>query len=239
MKRLLEEQRGPLEARAARLLEQTGPLEASEPAYERVRRALNRSAPPKRLGGSLRWAVVVFGLSASAAAVWGGARTGLFGFGDHGLADGVSHAAQAVEPHTVAHEAGPAEGREPAPAAPAPNAPESAHVASEVQKAAPSAQKVAKAAPKRAESSASDALLVQRAIEALRNERDPERANQLLEEYRAKGGKQLLAEEALALSIEAALMNDPKRAKVLAQQYQAKYPGGRFAQLAARALRAP
>jgi hypothetical protein len=86
-----------------------------------------------------------------------------------------------------------------------------------------------------APSSASDALLVQQAIEALRNDGDAERATQLLEKYRKKGQNQALSEEALALSIEAALVNDPARAKRLAEQYLRTYPRGRFKQLAERA----
>ena len=83
--------------------------------------------------------------------------------------------------------------------------------------------------------SASDAVLVQQAIEALRNDGDADRATQLLEKYRKKGQNQALSEEALALSIEAALVNDPPRAKRLAQQYLRTYPSGRFKQLAERA----
>jgi hypothetical protein len=72
-------------------------------------------------------------------------------------------------------------------------------------------------------------------MEALRRDGDADRATQLLEKYRKKGQNQALSEEALALSIEAALVKDPARAKRLAEQYRRTYPSGRFKQVAERA----
>ncbi len=245
MKRLLDEQNGPLEERAARLLQQSGPLQVSEHSFERVRRALNRPAPRRSASGAVRWAVVVFALSASAAALWGGAERGMFCFGPDASearskkSEHLTQRSPAVQAQAAESQPTNLETIEPRDAMlhPASQA-EPSPVSSPTPPAVQGGSKSAKTLPKRAES-ASDAALVREAIEALRNEKDPQRASELLETYRAKGGKQTLGEEALALSIEAALAKDPRRAKALAQEYQAKYPNGRFRELAARALRKP
>jgi hypothetical protein len=81
----------------------------------------------------------------------------------------------------------------------------------------------------------SEKVLVFDAMRALRREGHPERAAKLLDEYlrRYPGGS--LAEEALALSIEASTaLGDPK-ARSLADRYLAHYPAGRFRAAAERA----
>ena len=76
MKRLLDEPTSPLEEHAASLLREVGPLEPSDIARARVRRALERRPVRSRAGGFRRLAVVIFlGAGASAAAVWGGAQS--------------------------------------------------------------------------------------------------------------------------------------------------------------------
>jgi hypothetical protein len=70
------------------------------------------------------------------------------------------------------------------------------------------------------------------AIQALRNENDPARARLLLARYMKNNPRGALAEEALALSIEAAVkMHDP-RAQALARAYLQAYPKGRHRKLA-------
>lgn len=82
---------------------------------------------------------------------------------------------------------------------------------------------------------ASDAALVLRGLRALRQEGDPKEAARLLDEYRERVPNGALAEEALALSIEAALVRGDARAAQLAATYLSRYPNGRFREAAKRA----
>lgn len=88
----------------------------------------------------------------------------------------------------------------------------------------------------KSEPRASEAQLVQQAVKALRNSGDAERAEQLLQEYRLKTTSGQLDEEALALSIEVALAQGDPSAANHARSYLARYPQGRFQELARRAL---
>jgi hypothetical protein len=74
------------------------------------------------------------------------------------------------------------------------------------------------------------------AIQALRNERDPARASRLLAEYLARYPHGALAEEAVALSIEAAAARHSPSAATFAERYLRDYPGGRFRHTAEQAL---
>lgn len=121
------------------------------------------------------------------------------------------------------------------------------HVASrEVEAAAPSASDaVAKpvqsaneepAHARKAPLSATEASnLVVTAMRALRQERQPQRAAALLDEYLRRYPSGALAEEALALSVEAATQRGDARAADLAERYLARYPSGRFRRAAERA----
>jgi outer membrane protein assembly factor BamD (BamD/ComL family) len=80
-----------------------------------------------------------------------------------------------------------------------------------------------------------DDRLVFEAMRALRQEGQPDRAARSLDEYLRRHPDGELAEEALALSIEAATMRNDPRAKDIAARYLAKYPGGRFRSAAERA----
>jgi len=89
-------------------------------------------------------------------------------------------------------------------------------------------------APARAFQS-SEKVLVFDAMRALRREGHPEQAAKLLNEYLRRYPQGSLAEEALALSIEAATaLGDPK-AKALADRYLRLYSTGRFRATAERA----
>ena len=77
--------------------------------------------------------------------------------------------------------------------------------------------------------------LVFDAMRALRREGQPERASMLLDDYLQRHPTGSLAEEALALSIEAASARGDARARELAERYLARYPTGRFRRAAERA----
>jgi hypothetical protein len=71
------------------------------------------------------------------------------------------------------------------------------------------------------------------ALVALRRDRDPVRAGELLNRYLALPGRGALREEALVLAIEAAdARADQVQARRFAQAYLAEYPQGRFGQFA-------
>jgi len=79
------------------------------------------------------------------------------------------------------------------------------------------------------------AQLVLDAMAALRRNGDARRAQGLLDEYLRRNPDGPLAEEALALSIEAASTLHEDRARALAARYLAAFPHGRFREAAERA----
>jgi len=103
------------------------------------------------------------------------------------------------------------------------------------------AASAARATPKngrpRPESS-EDATHVVQAIQALRTERDPARAEALLNDYLKANPHGSLSGDALALSIEAASAQHDPRAAEYARRYLASYPKGKYRDLAKRALEA-
>jgi hypothetical protein len=82
--------------------------------------------------------------------------------------------------------------------------------------------------------SAQESALVMSAVHALRRERDAVRAGVLLDDYLRRFPDGALAEEALALAIEAASTRGDRRAIDLAHRYLQRFPHGRF-ERAARA----
>jgi len=107
-----------------------------------------------------------------------------------------------------------------------------AAVASKVTTTAAAAPATAPAAP----SERDDTTPVLEAMRALRVEANPVRARRLLAGYldRHPGGS--LAEEALAMSIEAAVAHGDDDAPALARKYVRRYPAGHFSGLARRTL---
>lgn len=94
----------------------------------------------------------------------------------------------------------------------------------------------AKRGPSEAARSPSEAAtLVFSAMRALRQEGRPDRAAKLLEEYLRNYPRGALAEEALALSVEAAAQRGDARARALADRYLKRYPNGQFRVAAERA----
>lgn len=79
-----------------------------------------------------------------------------------------------------------------------------------------------------------DVKLVFDAMQALRRDGQPDVASRQLEEYLRRYPVGTLAEEALALSIEAANVRGDARAKELANKYLSRYPSGRFRKAAER-----
>ena len=84
--------------------------------------------------------------------------------------------------------------------------------------------------------SSEDATHVVEAIQALRTERDPSRAQGLLNDYLKTHPNGVLSEDALALSIEAASAQRDPRAADYARRYLAKFPHGKYRDLANRAI---
>ncbi len=216
MKRLLDVPASDrLTERAHLLIRATGPTVESEARLRRVRRSLdgpNVQAPR----WAFRFALIAGLLGASAvAAAAGGALVGVFDAAQP--ASSVSALPAVPQP------------RAPAPAPAAPRSIPEATSASPPPLAAPAP---APALPE-ARGAASDVARVHEAAKALRHDRDPARALKLLERSPIVGP---LAEEALALRIEASMALGGERAKRLAAGYLAQYPSGRYRELAKRAL---
>ena len=81
-----------------------------------------------------------------------------------------------------------------------------------------------------------DPSQVAEAVRALRKQGDAARAQALLDQYLLANPHGALAEDALALSIEAAAARKDPRAADYARRYLARYPNGRFKTVAERAL---
>jgi hypothetical protein len=114
----------------------------------------------------------------------------------------------------------------------------SARVATVAAKGA--AHSTAKAPPPAAPAMATDApddtTPVLEAMRALRVEGNPARARRLLAGYLDRHPNGSLAEEALAMSIEAAVAHEDVDAPVLARKYMRRYPSGHFSAVARRTL---
>lgn len=211
-----------LVARAHELIGALGPTVPSEARLLRVRRALDQPVRRSHRVWALR--------SALAFAVLGGGASAL---AFSGAFAGPAEPQQGAFTSRVAPPAPQPRTLQPGPAA---------------DPAEPGAETVAKPKPaaplrtRRSEppvatsASASDVARVHEAAKALRGDRDPERALRLLESSEKVGGP--LAEEALALRIEAANASGDRRAKSLAQSYLSRYPAGRYGELARRTLAA-
>lgn len=115
----------------------------------------------------------------------------------------------------------------PAPVAPAPAEADAPDEKPSERRAAP--------APRAGE----DPTQVAEAVRALRKQGDPGRAQALLDQYLRANPRGALAEDALALSIEAAAARKDPRAADYAKRYLSRYPKGRFRSVAERVLAKP
>lgn len=243
MRRLREEKPAsdPAIARLAAMAKAARPLERSHARQERVRAALARQGRAKkatpRRAMVLRPAVVLIaslGSVAIAGAVLGRVWVEL---------KRSAHHRALVAPRTqLAVPALPTPGL----AAPAP-AP--ARVAERVvsmawsvsshaappQATAPVAIDPPSAPPLGPVSASHEAAMVAAAVKVLRGDQDAKRAHDLFEEYLREYPQGLLAEEALALAVEAAGAHDDPQAARLGTEYLRRYPTGRFRGVAEQA----
>ena len=220
MKRLRDEvSADPLVAQAAALLSQAGPTPGDPARRQRVRSRLAHH--PRRR--STR-ALVIGILLASGAAM---ASTFAVRMYQHATAKPPAPQLHPTAAHARAEK--PAEPAAPPVVEPAPIAEAPAPIAP-APTPRPSHKKHVAAAPSEEES----ALLVA-AVQALRRDHDAERAGALLDDYLRRFAHGALAEEALALAIEAAAARNDDRAGEWGAEYLRRFPNGRFSAAAENA----
>jgi hypothetical protein len=228
LQRLIEmgEAATPEEVRLRDLVQASGNIEVSDASKQKIYTAVlvRRHARPKKQFAVLRPAVV-FGVLLVAAGATAAATLG--------------HRWMQQPRHPVAP-----------PAAPAPIESHTRAATPRVAVTAPPADEISASAPEtrrshtprargrneEARERSEDPSAVVNALEALRKQREPERAAKLLAGYLASNPRGALAEEALALSIEAAAALHDPAASEFARRYLREYPTGRFRQTANAAL---
>jgi len=124
-----------------------------------------------------------------------------------------------------------------APPALAEAGPAPARVEAKPTPAMPPAGDAAKAKAARRDTSEEDAALALAALTALRRDHDPVRARAMVDAYLRAQPNGAMAEEALAIAIEAAAAHQDADAKSLATRYLSLYPSGMFRALARKTLR--
>lgn len=258
MKRLKDEvdSADPRLAGAAQLLADVAPLPESNAQKARVRRALEGKGSTRVRSRTAVAVAVLLGLSGSAAAAFGLAQ----------VLEGPSHKDSPLQDSPLEDPPLQGDQRAPSSKAAQPSlspdpheksavppllepssAPERPLEASRGPDTGPSPAKKGAAPPpalrettttkeKTPVPTLSEARLVQEAVAALRTSGDTEKASALLSEYRKHSSSGHLDEEALALSIEVALVKKSPDAARYARTYLAKYPKGKFRPLAERAL---
>jgi hypothetical protein len=239
---------GSVEAAGIALLRQRDRHHPAAAAKARVRVALEARDVASSSPAAWRWRPVVVaaillvgaaGSSASFGRQWVGA-------GYHRLLTLISPSAGAPTPparHLDGPVGVPAAAREAAAAPPpaeAPVMPARARIERPLRHApAPVAvrqEPKLEAAPKPTDDPKDEPTMVATAMRALRRDHDPARAARLLDDYLVRWPDGALVEEALALGIEAARARGDARESTLAAEYLRRFPSGRFADAARRAL---
>ncbi len=225
MKRLRDLGGEPLLERAGELLRAVEPPPDPPARMQRVRSAIEARArePARRPRGPVAWGVAACLLAGGAAAAGGIAwqRTQSPPLVDRAALP--SAVSAPLPPRAAGLSSAPAPAKASASAEP-------------VTAPAASNSAAARATASDASARSADAALVHAAVKALRRDGDPEQAAGLLERYAERDPNGPLAEEALALRIEAAVARRDPRARALAQDYLGRYPAGRYRDAAKRAL---
>jgi hypothetical protein len=253
-----------LTARAARLLSARGPLVDDELRKARVRARLKRRRARPELRRMLQAALVLLVLLsvAAASAMIGRVGQAIFSRAQqrrraaatrppHQNAARTATAAKTADPASAAP-AAPAPAVVPAETPAPPTAPRAVRAATvmrttEAHRGAAKPALPAPHSPTPAATTAStpaatpapmeseEQLLLTAAVRALRHEHDYERATRLLSTYLERYPDGMVAEEALALALEATVGRDTPRAAQFARRYLTRYPDGRWRGLARRA----
>ena len=221
----------------ADLFRAAAPFELDPFSKRRVLVRLERAFKP-RTGAARFWLrpIVIAALLVSGTATAAlGHRYVLHGSGFLGLVGAPS--ATSSEPKAAPSPKRAASESPPAPSALAPLTSAAPSASAPPEPAAVVVRSPAKGSRARPES-AEDATHVVQAIQALRTERDPARAQALLNDYLKANPRGTLSGDALALSIEAASAQHDPRAAEYARRYLAAYPKGKYRDLAKRALEA-
>jgi hypothetical protein len=232
------------------LVRSTGPYKSPPGRKQRVLLSLGRSNAPRRALLFLRPVIVagvLISCGAFASAALGPWR-GWIGRAYGRLVPSSERVASAPEQGRV-HRSGAAHGlalatppvdSPPAPVAIPPSLapPSGAAVGSREPVAPPHVHRAALPSPSPSASlEERETQTVLAGMRALRLDHDPVRARTLLARYLERHPNGALAEEALALTIEAAVAHQDGDAPTLGARYLRQYPGGPFRELASRAKR--